>query len=141
MLLCKCLQQKSRREYKQSRTLINVKSADRGSLDDRSLCGTGDVCHLDVISSLFRLSLQHLPTELMQASSADNNTRHTFTSVLANTHIKLLPPPRPPSPAAPHPSLTPPVMKTRCFYPPRTEGSSSAARLRAPTPLLTADAL
>ena len=35
----------------------------------------------------------------------------------------------------------PPVMKTRCFYPPRTEGSSSAARLRAPTPLLAVDSL
>lgn len=110
MLLCKCLQQKSRREYKQSRTLINVTSADRGSLDDRSLCGTGNVCHLDVISSLFCLSVQHLPTELMQASSADNNTRHTFTSVLANIHIKLLPPPRPPSPAALSPPPTPPSL-------------------------------
>lgn len=58
---------------------------------------------------------------------------HMYRNIQTNIAVKVLPRSRcPPSPL-PTPEL--PLMNTRCFYSPRTKGSSSAAQPRAPTTL------
>lgn len=116
----------------------------------------GDVGHLDVISILFlrpcphRRQMHHLSSELMavvlwtvtRTVHLLHTSAHMHRNIQTNIPLKLLPPLQPPHPPKkPPPTPEPLVMQTRCFYSPRTEGSGSAAQVKAPTPLLTADAL
>lgn len=122
------------------------------ALRNRGYLSSG--CHqLFIPLSLSTQTLHHLPTGLMvvvlwtitHTTHLLHTSAHMYRNIQTNIPVKLLPPlflslplpPHPPPPPTPEPS----VMKTRCFYSPRTEGSSSAAQVKAPTPLLTVDAL
>lgn len=103
---------------------------------------------------LVRADCAPSPHRANGGSAADNYPHNTHTGVRTSTHTAhllhtsvhmyrniqtniLLPPPRthptPPAPPLPTPEL--PLMNTRCFYSPRTKGSSSAAQPSGPTAL------
>lgn len=130
--------------------IINVLSDNGSSLatDGDSRGCWSSVCHQHFIPlSLPTQIVHHLSSELMavvlwtvtRIVHLLHTSAHMHRNIQTNIPLKLLPPLHP-SPKPP-PTPEPLVMQTRCFYSPRTEGSGSAAQVKAPTPLLTADAL
>lgn len=150
-LHCKCHQQRVVTSRNKMRCLFMSCQLTRSSLALRKRGCLSSGCHQLFILSFSTQTLHHLPvglmvvvlwtitlhtTHLLYTSAHTCTQKHssqtyTLNCYLHSTPLFLCPPPTP----------DPPVMKTRCFYSPRTEGSSSATQVRAPSPLLSTDAL